>query len=304
MPNSCGRELNGADRFVRFRAPGETRYRWGRLEEGEIEALSGAPWRADARRTADRFAEDEVALGPAAEPTKIIALGYNFRDLFLDSVSLSRREEPHFADAGFEPLVFLKAPNSLSAHGWPIVKPDAVSEMWVEVEIAAVLGRSLKGARSRDDARDAVFGVTIANDVSATNIAGRDWHLARSKSLDGFCPVGPFLVHAIDEAPLDMSTFINGRRTQHASSDNRVLDTLDAVAFVSRLMTLEPGDLVLTGTPRGGRQSVVAPGDVVTVEIEGLGRLVNPVVAAPATEATPQEATDDAAVQTYTTNPK
>jgi len=237
-----------------------------------------------------------VFLGPPAEPTKIIALGYNFRDLFLDSAALSRREEPHFMDAGFEPLIFLKAPNALSGHGWPIEQPSGVSEMWVEVEIAAVLGQPLKGARGRDEARDAVFGVTIANDVSATNIAGRDWHLARSKSLDGFCPVGPVLVHAIDDAPLVMSTLINGRRTQHASSDNRVLDTLEAVAFVSRMMTLEPGDLVLTGTPRGGRQSVVAPGDRVTVEIEGIGKLVNPVVAVPheRPEPTAPAGTDDA----------
>jgi 2-keto-4-pentenoate hydratase/2-oxohepta-3-ene-1,7-dioic acid hydratase in catechol pathway len=273
--------VNDAARFVRFRAPGESRLRWGRLANGEIEALTGAPWLRDTRSTADRFHEAQITLGPAAEPTKIIALGYNFRDLFLDANALSRQEEPHFSDAGFEPLVFLKAPNALSAHGWPIVRPRGVSEMWVEVEIAAVLGRPLKGARRREEARDAVFGVTIANDVSATNIAGRDWHLARSKSLDGFCPVGPVLVHAVDDAPLAMSTRINGRMTQHACSDNRVLDTLEAVAFVSRLMTLEPGDLVLTGTPRGGRQSVVGPGDVISIDVQGLGRLENPVEAEP-----------------------
>jgi 2-keto-4-pentenoate hydratase/2-oxohepta-3-ene-1,7-dioic acid hydratase in catechol pathway len=271
--------LNDAARFVRFRALGDPRLRWGRLANGEIETLTGAPWLGDSRSTVDRLPVEEVTLGPAAEPTKIIALGYNFRDLFLDADALSRKEEPHFTDPGFEPLVFLKAPNALSAHGWPIVRPRGVSEMWVEVEIAAVLGRPLKGARSPEDAREAVFGVTIANDVSATNVAGRDWHLARSKSLDGFCPVGPVLVHGIDDAPLAMSTRINGRRTQHACSDNRVLDTLEAVAFVSRLMTLEPGDLVLTGTPRGGRQSVVGPGDLVSIEVEGLGRLENPVEA-------------------------
>jgi 2-keto-4-pentenoate hydratase/2-oxohepta-3-ene-1,7-dioic acid hydratase in catechol pathway len=122
-----------------------------------------------------------------------------------------------------------------------------------------------------------VFGVTIGNDVTALNVLGRDWHLARSKGLDGFCPLGPELVRGFDDSDRALSTTISGRRTQSSTTANRVLGTLEAVALVSRLMTLEPGDVVLTGTPGGARQSLIRPGDLVELAIDGLGVLASSV---------------------------
>jgi 2-keto-4-pentenoate hydratase/2-oxohepta-3-ene-1,7-dioic acid hydratase in catechol pathway len=263
------------ERFVRFRETPGIEWTWGRCFNDSVYALSGPPWSAEVVTIGDGVPLNSVALGPPASPTKIIALGYNYKDLFLDASSLSRRDEPHFDDEGFEPLVFLKGLNTLVGTERSIEYPSWISEMWVEVELAIVIGRQCRNVPTRTAARDVVFGTAIANDISATNILQRDWHLARSKSLDGFCPLGPFLIPGIDDWPLSMRTMVNGRVTQEATTANRVLDTLDSVILVSKLMTLEEGDVILTGTPRGGRQSVVRRGDRVEMEIEGRGRLVN-----------------------------
>ncbi len=264
------------ERYVRFRVSGDAAPRWGRRDGGAILELSGAPWEAGCRVVRELPAEGLALLAPA-QPTKILALAYNYRDLFADPAARTSAREPHYTDPGFEPLVFLKGPNCLLDPGAPIVVPRDAAEVWVEVEVTAVIGRRARGLRDAAAARDHVFGVTIGNDVTALNVLGRDWHLARSKSLDGFCPLGPELVRGLDDADRALSTTISGRRTQASTTANRVLDTFEAVALASRIMTLEPGDAVLTGTPGGARQSLIRPGDRVELAIDGLGVLSNPV---------------------------
>ncbi len=189
---------------------------------------------------------------------------------------MARTGEVHFTQQGFAPLVFLKGPNCVTNPRAAIEIPDG--EVWIEVEVTAVIGRRARGLSSANAAREVIAGLTIGNDMTALNVFGRDWHLARSKSLDGFCPLGPELVTDLDERDLHMTTKINGRTTQDASSSDRVLDTYEAVAFASRIMTLEPGDAVLTGTPAGARQSLVRPGDQIELAIEGIGTLANRIV--------------------------
>jgi 2-keto-4-pentenoate hydratase/2-oxohepta-3-ene-1,7-dioic acid hydratase in catechol pathway len=264
-------------RYVRFRAGGDPRARWGRRQGADVVVeLSDAPWEPGCREVGELPAAGLALLAPA-RPTKILALAYNYRDLFADPAARTSAREPHYTDPGFEPLVFLKGPNCLLDPGAPIVMPRDAAEVWVEVEVAAVIGRRARGLRDAAAARAHVFGVTIGNDVTALNVLGRDWHLARSKSLDGFCPLGPELVRGFDDVDRPLWTEISGRRTQDSTTANRVLDTYEAVALASRLMTLEPGDAVLTGTPGGARQSLVRPGDVVRLAIDGLGVLANPV---------------------------
>jgi 2-keto-4-pentenoate hydratase/2-oxohepta-3-ene-1,7-dioic acid hydratase in catechol pathway len=264
------------ERYLRFRSAGDPRPRWGRRDGELVVELSGAPWEPGCRAVGELPAEGLALLAPA-QPTKILALAYNYRDLFADPAARTSAREPHYTDPGFEPLVFLKGPNCLLDPGAPIRVPRDAAEVWVEVEVTAVIGRRARGLPDAAAARDHVFGVTIGNDVTALNVLGRDWHLARSKSLDGFCPLGPELVRGFDDADRALSTTISGRRTQASTTANRVLDTLEAVALASRIMTLEPGDAVLTGTPGGARQSLVRPGDLVELSIEGLGVLGNPV---------------------------
>ena len=273
-------------RFVRFRSPGEPTPRWGRREGGAVVELSAAPWEPGCRDLGERAAEGLVLLAPA-QPTKILALAYNYRDLFADPAARTSAREPHYTDPGFEPLVYVKGPNCLLDPGAPIPFPRDAAEVWVEVEVTAVIGRRCRGLRDAAAAREVVFGVTIGNDVTALNVLGRDWHLARSKSLDGFCPLGPELVRGLDDTRLALSTVIyspasgSSRRTQSSTTANRVPDTFEAVALASRLMTLEPGDCVLTGTPGGARQSLIRPGDRVELSIEGIGVLANPVELSP-----------------------
>ncbi len=264
------------ERYLRFRADGDPAPRWGRRDGALVVELSGPPWEAGCRAVRERPAAGLALLAPA-QPTKILALAYNYRDLFADPAARTSAREPHYTDPGFEPLVFLKGPNCLLDPGAPIAIPRDATEVWVEVEVTAVIGRRARGLRDAAAARDHVFGVTIGNDVTALNVLGRDWHLARSKSLDGFCPLGPELVRGFDDADRALSTQISGRRTQASTTANRVLGTFEAVALASRIMTLEPGDAVLTGTPGGARQSLVRPGDLVELSIEGLGVLANPV---------------------------
>jgi len=268
------------ERYLRFRAGGDPRPRWGRRRgTAVVVELSDAPWEPGCREVGELPAAGLSLLAPA-QPTKILALAYNYRDLFADPAARTSAREPHYTDPGFEPLVFLKGPNCLLDPGAPIVVPvvpQGAAEVWVEVEVTAVIGRRARGLPDGAAARAHVFGVTIGNDVTALNVLGRDWHLARSKSLDGFCPLGPELVRGFDDAARPLWTEISGRRTQASTTANRVLDTYEAVALASRLMTLEPGDCVLTGTPGGARQSLIRPGDVVQLSVDGLGTLENPV---------------------------
>ena len=261
-------------RYVRFRTHDDPRPRWGVRESDTITVLSAAPWANGHALTTLPFATIQL-LAPA-EPTKILALAYNYKSLFKDPAAMASAREPHFTDAGFEPLVFLKGPNCVTDPDGVIRVPEA-HEVWIEVEVTAIIGRRARNLPDAAAARDVIAGVTIGNDVTALNILGRDWHLARSKSLDGFCPLGPELVTGLDDRDLRVSTKINGRATQDASTSDRVLDTCEAVLLASRIMTLEPGDAILTGTPAGARQSLVRPGDRVELSIEGIGTLSNTI---------------------------
>lgn len=266
-------------RFVRFHTEDRPEARWGRREGSQIVGLTQAPWRAP-QPTDERLQGSEAILLAPAEPTKILAFGYNYRDLFEDEGALTSDQEAHFTAEGFEPLVFLKGPNCLSHPGQPVHMPADVDEVWVEVEVAAVIGVRCRNLPDGEAARAVVAGLTIGNDITALNVLGRDWHLARSKALDGFCPLGPELVTGLDDADLALSTTVDGTQTQSSSTRFRILDSHEAVALASRLMTLEPGDVVLTGTPAGARGSLVRPGSVAVLEVQGIGQLVTPIAEA------------------------
>ncbi|MBI4432070.1 MAG: fumarylacetoacetate hydrolase family protein [Candidatus Omnitrophica bacterium] len=194
------------------------------------------------------------------QPKNVIALAYNYKDL----VGPKKKFD--------EPLIFFKSPRGVILSGQPIRIPQGIDTVWVEVELAFVIKKRARHVPvSR--ARDYILGYTIANDVTAENIHGRDWHLARSKGLETFCPVGPFLATDLDTRDLALSTRINERITQKSTTANRILNDSQALSLITRFFTLEPGDLVLTGTPAGARQSLVKPGDEVRMTIEGLGEL-------------------------------
>lgn len=206
---------------------------------------------------------DQLQLLPPATPTRVVALAHNYRDLVGDDADET------------DPLVFLMTPSSVIGPGEQIQIP-AETDTWAEVELAFVVDREARHV-SPDEAASYIRGYTVANDVTTESVQDRNWHLPRSKARETFCPVGPHLVTDVDTSDLAMRTRINDTYTQESSTRHRLYDEAQALALVSSLMTLEPGDLVLTGTPAGATSSIIEPGDTVTVDIEALGSLENPV---------------------------
>jgi 2-keto-4-pentenoate hydratase/2-oxohepta-3-ene-1,7-dioic acid hydratase in catechol pathway len=217
-------------------------------------------------------------LAAPVTPGKIVAIGLNYLD--------------HVREAGVEaperPLVFAKFPSSIIGPGDPIVFDDTVCERldW-EVELAVVIGARLRRADAATALRG-VFGYTVANDVSARDVQFADGQWVRGKSLDTTCPLGPVIVTADavgDPQALRLTTRVNGETVQDSTTGEMVFGVAELLSFCSHSFTLEPGDVVLTGTPWGcgefmdPRRSLAA-GDRVEVEIEGIGVLANPVVAA------------------------
>jgi 5-oxopent-3-ene-1,2,5-tricarboxylate decarboxylase / 2-hydroxyhepta-2,4-diene-1,7-dioate isomerase len=235
----------------------------GRVVEGEFD---GDAVRADGLE----LKLDEVRRWlPPVEPGKILATHLTYR---------SRAEEYRMAQLPRTPSYFMKPPSSLSAHREPVARPKGCRFLNYEGEIAVVIGRRCRGA-SLDDALDYVRGYTVANDWGVHDFRHADrGSMLRVKGQDGFCPLGPALVDAADVDPNDLTirTFVNGELVQEGDTGGDLLFSFAyQVADLSRLVTLEPGDVLLTGTPANSRP--VEPGDVVAVEVDGIGRLENTV---------------------------
>ncbi|HKO28243.1 MAG TPA: fumarylacetoacetate hydrolase family protein [Solirubrobacteraceae bacterium] len=213
---------------------------------------------------------DIVRWLPPVVPGKILATHLTYR---------SRAEEYRMARLPSQPSYFMKPPSSLSAHLEPVVRPPGCRFLNYEGEVAVVIGRRCRGVNI-DEALDYVRGYTVANDWGVHDFRHADrGSMLRVKGQDGFCPLGPVLVDAGDVDPDDLTlrTFVNGEEVQHGHTGTDLLFSFAyQIADVARLITLEPGDVLLTGTPAHSRP--VEPGDVVAVEVEGIGRLENPVM--------------------------
>lgn len=202
-------------------------------------------------------------------PSKIVAVGKNYREHAAEFGGTAPEDEP---------LLFLKAPSALIAPGEAIVLPPESQRVDFEGELALVVGRRIKNW-PRERWLEALAGVCCANDVTARDLQKKDKQFARSKSFDTFCPIGPEIVAGVDPSNAAIATRVNGAVRQSARVSDMVFSPAVLVAYVSRMMTLLPGDLILTGTPAG--VGPLASGDVVEVEIEGVGILRNPVEADP-----------------------
>jgi 2-keto-4-pentenoate hydratase/2-oxohepta-3-ene-1,7-dioic acid hydratase in catechol pathway len=251
-------------RVARFSEAG--RIFWALLEDdGRVRPMDGDPFAGLGAPGAPRPADGLRWLPPCA-PTKIVGVGRNYR--------------AHAAELGnpvpAEPLIFLKPPSALAGHGDAIVLPGASERVDFEGEIGVVIGRRVRGI-SEAEALDAVLGYTCVNDVTARDLQKKDIQFTRAKGFDTFCPAGPCLATGIDPATLAIETWVNGVRRQGAPATDMIFPVARLVAHIARVMTLEPGDLIATGTPEG--VGPLAAGDEVAVAIAGIGRLVNRVVA-------------------------
>jgi 2-keto-4-pentenoate hydratase/2-oxohepta-3-ene-1,7-dioic acid hydratase in catechol pathway len=244
-----------SERCVRVLVRGEPR--WGRCD-GESITLSDGAVVAEA---------DATYLAPA-EPTKVIAVHLTYRS----------RIEEYRARTPAEPSYFMKPPSTLNGHRGEIRRPRGARFLNYEGELAAVVGRRMKGVPV-DQALDHVTGYACANDVGLHDFRHADrGSMLRVKGQDGFLPLGPELVPAseFDPTSFTLRTIVNGAVVQEATADDLIWSVAYQLADLCRLITLEPGDVVLTGTPANSRP--MEPGDVVAVEIDGLGRLESTVV--------------------------
>jgi acylpyruvate hydrolase len=260
-----------------------------RVPDDLLVLLRGGAASMKAARRALRFAEEQSAadglsfpledvelLAPVPRPGKVVCVGLNYRS--------------HLAEIGERapdyPILFHKASTSVIGHGQAIVLPRVSRQVDFEGELAVVIGRRAKYV-AESDALAYLAGYTCANDVSAHDLEFRTSQWTSGKMLDTFCPLGPVLLTA-DEVPdpsaLRLRTVRNGQTVQDARTSDMVFSVPFLVSYVSSLATLEPGDLLLTGTPAGigcnqNPQAFLRPGDVVGVTIDGVGTLTNPVVA-------------------------
>ncbi len=237
--------------------------RYGVVEENSIRLLAGSPF-AGIAFSGERLALAETRLLAPCVPGKIVAVGLNY----------ARHAEELAAEVPSEPLLFLKPSTAVIGPGEAIILPAMSRQVEYEGELAAVIGRRVKNV-PEDEALEAVFGYTCINDVTARDLQKKDVQFTRSKSFDTFAPVGPWIETDVEPAGLALETRVNGKVRQTATTDMMIWSVPALVSFISRIMTLLPGDIIATGTPVGvGR---LAAGDTVSVTIEKIGTLSNTV---------------------------
>lgn len=208
------------------------------------------------------YRPDEVTFLPPTEPTKIVCVGLNYGD--------HARESNLPVPA--EPLIFLKPTSALIGHGGVIRHPAQSQRVEFEGELAIVISRRCAQV-SEAEALDYVAGYTILNDVTARDIQLRESQWTRAKGFDTFAPCGPWLVEGLDPSNLSVQTLVNGEVRQQSSTQHLIFPVPKMISYISQVMTLEPGDLIATGTPAG--VGPLKPGDRVEVRIEGIGSLIN-----------------------------
>jgi 2-keto-4-pentenoate hydratase/2-oxohepta-3-ene-1,7-dioic acid hydratase in catechol pathway len=206
----------------------------------------------------------QVKLLAPCVPSKIIAVGLNYRD----HAAEMRLAVPS------EPVVFLKPPTSVIGPGGTIIYPDMSEQVDYEAELGIVIKDRIADI-DPDQSKDHILGYTCANDVTARDLQKKDGQWTRAKSFDTFCPVGPSIESELDIRDLLIESYLNGERRQSSRTSQLIFSVSYLVSFISRIMTLSPGDLIITGTPAG--IGPMKPGDDIEVRIEGIGSLKNTI---------------------------
>jgi len=251
-------------RFVRYAMDNDApRYGW--ILEDRIGAIDGMPF-GEYRRLEAEIPLHMVRLLAPVEPGKIICVGRNYAEH-------AREQNVEVPEI---PILFMKPPSSVIGPGDKIILPPQSRQVEHEGELAVVIGRAGRWIAA-EDALKHVLGYTVANDVTARDLQRRDGQWTRGKGFDTFCPLGPWIETDLDPADVLVQTRVNGEMRQMASTREMIFSVEQLIAFISSVMTLQPGDVILTGTPAG--IGPLLDGDVVEVSVEGIGSLSNPVSA-------------------------
>ena len=246
----------------------ENRSCYAELHGDEYAELDAAPWR-DGRANGLVWPRQAARLLAPVEPSKILCIGLNYRAHVAESVTAGPGAEPPS-----EPLVFMKPPSAIIGPGQAIRYPRGVTRLDPEGEVAIVIGRRARHVSESEAAR-CVAGVTALNDVSARNYQRSDGQWTRAKGFDTFAPIGPYVALGVEPGSLTVSCRVNGTLRQRGVTSDLLFPVPMLIQFLSGIMTLEPGDVIATGTPAGVAPIVV--GDRVEVEVERVGILENVV---------------------------
>jgi len=238
---------------------------YGVLEEESLSPLEGSIFR-NFKIKKEKIPISDVLLLPPVKPTKIVAVGANYRN---HAMEMERRLPK-------EPLIFLKPPSAVVGPNDIIVYPKMTKRIDYEGELALIIKRKARLLDESDDVEGYVLGYTCFNDVTARDLQERDGQFTRSKGFDTFASVGPCIDTDIDPSCMRLKTFVNGKLKQSGNTRNLIFSVPFLVRFISNIMTLNPGDIITTGTPAG--VGPLVPGDRVDVQIEGIGTLSNTVM--------------------------
>ncbi len=252
-------------KLIRCRLGGSIKY--GILSASEVEFIEGDLFGGLARTGSAASAVEVDLLAPVC-PSKVVALGLNYRD--------------HAREMGVpvpeEPIIFLKPSATVIGPGDPIPYPygGLTRRVDYEAELGIVIGRKARHVKA-GEANDYILGFTCVNDVTARDLQVKDGQWSRAKGFDGFCPIGPWIETELDPANLRVMAVLNGKTVQDSTTRELIFDVPKIIEHISRVMTLFPGDVIATGTPPG--IGPMEPGDEIVVSVEGVGELKNPVTA-------------------------
>jgi len=253
-------------RIVRYQI-GIEAVKYGWMLDDKIGEIQGDIF-GEYRRREAKIPRAEVSLAAPCIPSKILCVGRNYVE--------------HARELGHEvpkaPLIFMKPPSAIAANGEPIILPPQSKQVEHEAELVVVVGKRGRNI-TPEAAKEYIFGYTIGNDVTARDLQKTDGQWTRAKGFDTFCPFGPWIETDFDAADAVVTCRVNGQMRQMASTRDMIFNVNTLIAYISSVMTLEAGDIIFTGTPAG--VGALKEGDVVEVEIEGLGKLSNPVNAPP-----------------------
>lgn len=246
-------------RFVRFESNGIESY--GEVKENVVCRIEGDIF-GEYRVTGERFEMQQIKLLAPCKPSKIVAVGINYRD--------HATEMKH--DLPEAPVIFIKPSTAVIGPEEKIIRPKMSQRVDYEAELALVIGKQAKDVEA-EEAFDYVLGATCFNDVTARDLQQKDGQWTRAKSFDTFAPMGPFIVTGADYNNIDIELVLNGETKQKSNTSYFINKAHEIVSFISKIMTLYPGDVIATGTPSG--VGPMSKGDVVEVRLQGIGVLRN-----------------------------
>ncbi|WP_102264455.1 fumarylacetoacetate hydrolase family protein [Mesobacillus jeotgali] len=250
-------------KYLRFVKNGQNLF--GVLEGESIRQLDSDFLNESAKFTGEVFQLSDVKLLPPVNPGQVIAIGLNY----------ALHAEESGKAIPDEPMIFMVSPTAIVPDGEEIVLPNLDHRIDYEAELAVVIGKQAKGVK-KEEALDYVFGYTACNDVSDRNLQKKDGQFTRAKSFATFKPLGPVIETELNPNNVEIKLTVNGEVRQHSNTDDLIHDIESLIVKVSEVMTLNPGDIIITGTPSG--VGPLKPEDEVVLEIEGIGKLRNKVV--------------------------